>query len=405
MKKLSLRLAGGLVLAVLTPFLTLPAESVESDLSVTNTAPSSVSLGVPFTVTVGYSNAGPDTAVSAYVNTNFIPPMGLDVFLDNFFNGDGSMYTALQDSATGTDTNGNAPLLFWDDLNCEYTFFQLQGDDTPEATPLQPLAAGGSGTFTYELTLPMEAPRTGTVEVNEPARLAHAWTLVDSGSLWIELGLATPYNRYSSTTCSKLVGTELEDVCEYISDNCWGARISQIDTPIEARFELVDDGSADPTHGCGAFVGFTPGNIALLRRGSCDFGAKGFNAEQAGAVAVFMVNDGRCSDFPDGDDCVLNMGPGALGGMVTIPVVQVSVNDGEPVIAALESGSLVTGVVGSASTFATDSVVFLTDSADVDPDQTNDITATTSVVATGPFLIFIDGFESGDTGEWSQTNP
>jgi len=91
--------------------------------------------------------------------------------------------------------------------------------------------------------------------------------------------------------------------------------------------------------------------------------------------------------------------------MVTIPVVQVSVNDGEPVIAALESGSLVTGVVGSASTFATDSVVFLTDSADVDPDQTNDITATTSVVATGPFLIFIDGFESGDTGEWSQTNP
>jgi len=405
MQRPSLRIAVGVAIAALAPFLTPAAQSAESDLSVTNTAPGSISLGVPFTVAVGYANDGPDTALSAYVNSNFIPPMGLDVFLDNYFNGDGSMYTALQDSAAGTDTNGNVPLLFWDDFYCENALFQLQGDDTPEATPIQPLAAGTDGTFTYEVTLPMEAPRTGTVEIIEPAGLVHAWTLTAPGNLWIELGLATPLNRYASTTCSKLVGTEEEDVCEYITDNCWGARISQLDTPVEAQFELVNDGSVDPTFGCDAFVDFTPGKIALLRRGGCEFGVKGFNAEQAGAIAVLMVNDGNCSDFPANNDCVLNMGSGALGALVTIPMAQVSVNDGEPVIAAIESGSTITGIFGSASTFATDSSIFLADFADVDPDQTNDIAATTSVVTNGTYLIFFDGFESGDTGAWSQSSP
>jgi hypothetical protein len=405
MEKLNLRLALGVVLAALALFLTPVGQTAESDLSVNNTAPGSISPGVPFTVAVGYANAGPDTAISGYVNSEFIPPMGLDVFLDNYFNGDGSMYTALLDSAAGTDTNGNVPMLFWDDFFCEKILFQLQGDDTPEATPIQPLAAEAGGTFTYEVTLPMEAPRTGTVEIIEPASLVHAWALTAPGNLWIELGLATPLNRYASTTCAKLVGTGEEDVCQYITDNCWGAKISQLDTPVEAQFELVDDGSADPTLGCDAFVDFTPGKIALLRRGGCEFGVKGFNAEQAGAVAVFMVNDGGCSDFPAGNDCVLNMGSGALGGLVTIPMAQVSVNDGEPVIAAIESGSTITGIFGSASTFATDSSIFLADFADVDPDQTNDITATTSVVSNTQFQIFIDGFESGGTGAWSQSTP
>ena len=74
---------------------------------------------------------------------------------------------------------------------------------------------------------------------------------------------------------------------------------------------------------------------------------KGFNAEQAGAVAVFMVNDGRCSDFPNGPDCVLNMGPGALGGLVTIPMALVSVTDGAPIVDAVEGGATVSGAYGT----------------------------------------------------------
>ena len=359
-------------------------QAAESDLTASTTVPDPVTNGTTFSVTVGYGNNGPDTAVSAYVNSEFVPPMGLDVFLENYFNGDGSMYTEMQDSATGTDTNGNEPLLFWDDFYCENTFFQLQGDDTPDATPIQPLAAGAEGTFTYDVTLPMEAPKTGTVEITEPASLVHAWTLTDPANVWVELGLATPYAKYASTTCSKLVGTEEEDICQYITDNCWGARISQMAAPVEAQFELVNDGSADPTLGCDAFVDFTPGNIALLHRGTCEFGVKGFNAEQAGAVAVFMVNDGRCSDFPDGEDCVLNMGPGDLGGLVTIPMALVSVSDGEPVIAAVEGGETVTGAFGTSSTWTGFTTAFLAEAADTDPDPASATTSTTVNVSDVP---------------------
>ena len=164
-----------LVLLVFTAAFMAPiADAAESDLWSNQTGPGFIPIGAPFTMTIGYGNSGPDTAVSAYVNTDFIPPMGLDVFLDNYFNGDGSMYTAMQDSAAGTDTNGNSPLLFWDDFYCENTFFQLQGDATPEATPIRPLEPGGSGAFTYEVTLPMEAPKTGTLEITEIPEVACA---------------------------------------------------------------------------------------------------------------------------------------------------------------------------------------------------------------------------------------
>jgi hypothetical protein len=315
------------------------------------------------------------------------------------------MYQALQDSATGTDTLGNVPMLFWDDFYCENTFFQLQGDDTPDATPIQPLAPATRGLFTYEVALTMESPKTGTVEITEPASLAKAWTLTDSSNLWVELGLATVYEKYATTTCSKLVGTGEEDICEYITDNCWGSKVSHLDAPIEAQLELVDDGSANPTLGCDELVGFTPGNIALLRRGTCEFGMKGFHAQLAGAAAVFMVNDGRCLDFPDSDQCVINLGPGDLGALVTIPVIMVSVADGEPIIAAVEGGATVAGAFGTSSTWSAHASVYLTELTDTDPDSTNNTTASTSPVGVGLILIFADGFESGSTGYWSQIQP
>jgi hypothetical protein len=323
--------------------------------------------------------------------------------MDNLNNGDGSLFDQIQNSAVGTDTNGNVPKLFWDDFYCEHVMFQLQGASGPDATPIQPLLAGGSGSFTYDVTLPSEGARTGTVEITEPASIVDSWTLSDPANLWVELGAATTFDRYSSTTCEKLIGTIEEDVCDYIDDNCWGTKVSHLDAPIDAEFELVNDGSADPTLGCQPLVGFTPGNIAVLRRGICEFGLKSFNAESAGAVAVFMVNDGRCGDFPDSDLCTNNLGSGDLGFLVTIPVVMVSVADGDPVVGAIADGQTVCGVFGGSSMFSAHSMVFSADPADTDPDNTNDIAATTTEVIDQP--IFVDGFESGDTGDWSQTNP
>lgn len=47
--------------------------------------------------------------------------------------------------------------------------------------------------------------------------------------------------------------------------------------------------------GCEAadFAGFTPGNVALIQRGSCAFGLKAMNAQTAGASAVIIFNEGQ----------------------------------------------------------------------------------------------------------------
>lgn len=49
------------------------------------------------------------------------------------------------------------------------------------------------------------------------------------------------------------------------------------------------------TSGCEPedFAAFTPGNIALLQRGACDFVVKADNAQDAGAIGVVLFNEGQ----------------------------------------------------------------------------------------------------------------
>jgi Zn-dependent M28 family amino/carboxypeptidase len=68
--------------------------------------------------------------------------------------------------------------------------------------------------------------------------------------------------------------------------------------------------------GCEAadFIGFTPGNIALIQRGTCNFVDKAINAEAAGASAVIIFNEGQ-----PGRTELLNATLGEPA--VTIPVI------------------------------------------------------------------------------------
>jgi len=112
----------------------------------------------------------------------------------------------------------------------------------------------------------------------------------------------------------------------------FGATLS--DPGIDAQLELVDDASANPDEGCGALVGFTPGNIALVRRGNCEFGTKSLNAQNAGASAVVVINNA-------GGNGTITMAPGADGGQVAIPAVMIGNADGDAIVADL--GQAVTG--------------------------------------------------------------
>jgi len=115
----------------------------------------------------------------------------------------------------------------------------------------------------------------------------------------------------------------------------WGEPIG--DPGTTAILELVDDGSNIPSEGCEPLQGFTAGNIALVRRGSCEFGLKGLRAQQAGASGVLVINN-------EPGNGTINMGAGGNGGLVTIPVGMIGQNNGNLIVADLAnepSGTLV----------------------------------------------------------------
>lgn len=78
------------------------------------------------------------------------------------------------------------------------------------------------------------------------------------------------------------------------------------------------------TSGCEAadFAGFTPGNIALIQRGTCSFAIKALNAQAAGASAVIIFNQGNT---PDREGLIIGtLAPDSA----TIPVIGASFADG-----------------------------------------------------------------------------
>jgi len=111
----------------------------------------------------------------------------------------------------------------------------------------------------------------------------------------------------------------------------FGATLNKGDV-LTGKLVTVNDGSATPLLGCFALTNAAAvsGNIALIKRGDCEFGAKCLNAEQAGAKAAVVFN--RLTGGP------IVMGAGAVGASVTIPVCMISLEDGEKLVAALDAG-------------------------------------------------------------------
>jgi hypothetical protein len=98
---------------------------------------------------------------------------------------------------------------------------------------------------------------------------------------------------------------------------------------------LVDDGTGTSTDACEPLINGAAGsgNIALIDRGSCAFVAKAQAAEAVGAVAVVIANN------------VAGATPITLGGSdpgILIPVVSITLDDGNAIKAQLGTGVNVT---------------------------------------------------------------
>ncbi len=100
-------------------------------------------------------------------------------------------------------------------------------------------------------------------------------------------------------------------------------------TAITGNIVLVDDGTAESNLGCSTLVNNAgiDGNIALVERGTCNFTVKVKNAQDAGALAVIVINNVSGNPFAmSGTD-----------GSITIPSVMISKTNGETILNALAS--------------------------------------------------------------------
>ncbi len=126
-------------------------------------------------------------------------------------------------------------------------------------------------------------------------------------------------------------------------ENRWGGVLDT--TGVTAEIELTNDGDdtsgCDPgtstlSDGCQPLVGFTPGNIALIDRGCCEFGVKAQMAEDAGAAAVVVADNIS--------QALVLMGAGDFGSGVTIPAASVHLATGNVIKSQLPGVNATLGI-------------------------------------------------------------
>ena len=124
-------------------------------------------------------------------------------------------------------------------------------------------------------------------------------------------------------------------------------------TYVQDTLMLVDDGSQGTNaqghpiaqEGCNPLINNLTGKIAVIYRNTCEFGMKALNAQNAGAVAVIVINR---------DPEVIAMGAGASGVNVTIPVVMIQNSDGDAIVNQMASGAVVMFLGNKTGLYAND---------------------------------------------------
>lgn len=120
--------------------------------------------------------------------------------------------------------------------------------------------------------------------------------------------------------------------------SAWGANLQN--TYAAGELAVVNDGTAGDSLGCNSLTNAAQvsGKIAIVYRGSCEFGIKALNAQNAGAIGVIVINNAAGT---------MDMGVGVSGAGVTIPVAMISNTDGAILKSQIEAGNTVRGILGT----------------------------------------------------------
>ncbi len=194
-------------------------------------------------------------------------------------------------------------LFYWNNIMHDLTYhygFDPASGNFESADPVNAEAQDGSGTNNANFSTPAEG--------NRPRMQMFVWTAPPKFVINSPVSIAGTYDAGGANFGAALAGQT-------------------------GNLALVNDGddeggTGSTTDACQALpAGSMTGLIALIDRGSCEFGLKVLNAENAGAIAAVVVNN-------QGDG-VLNMGPGVNGGSVTIAGMFIGQSTGDLVKAEL----------------------------------------------------------------------
>ncbi|MPZ89479.1 MAG: M28 family peptidase, partial [Nitriliruptorales bacterium] len=149
-----------------------------------------------------------------------------------------------------------------------------------------------------------------------------------------EAGYTVERQEFEFSFFQELSPAELEQLTPVAASYETGAFVYSGAGDVTAAVTPVDinlEGDRASTSGCEPedFDGFPEGTIALIQRGTCPFADKSVNAEEAGAAAVIIFNQGNAGN----EGLII----GTLAApVVTIPVVGASFDDG---VALAQDGS------------------------------------------------------------------
>ncbi|KGL62829.1 glycoside hydrolase, GH74 family [Polaribacter sp. Hel1_85] len=155
------------------------------------------------------------------------------------------------------------------------------------------------------------------------------WKSVDGGTSWVNVfGGNTGVSYFVSTSRISIdsPSTITGDYQSFPTTN-FGPEIT---STISADFILANDSNGIPTEACSSFGPDATGKIAVIRRGDCSFVDKVKNAQNAGAIAVIMMNNVSGEPIPMGGE----------DATITIPSVMISKESGDVIEAAMSSGTV-----------------------------------------------------------------
>lgn len=155
------------------------------------------------------------------------------------------------------------------------------------------------------------------------------WKSTDGGNTWNRIfgGISGATNFQSASVLTVNAPSGIGPFNTYETTNFGTAITSAITSDVV----LVNDGSTAPTLGCNALTaGSLTGKIALIRRGTCTFVTKVKNAQDAGAIAVIVMNNVEGTPVP----------MGGTDATITIPSVMISKADGDLLETAVNSGTV-----------------------------------------------------------------